>query len=194
MNLLTATVHRTGVSSMPSPQTMSFPVDEVFIQQAADSTNTAINSFIEHRGKKFYCQETVSELVAAVGSGLVQISATVRDGRAIPATDLAFPLEDCTLSDVGSGTATVEYKGKKYYAAAFSFGGAPFTGTAAGLRDKLAGEVFNAGVPSVATYAALTASTASGLFKVTSDETNGGEATYYIKDGNTISWLPTQTV
>jgi lysophospholipase L1-like esterase len=137
-------VHRIGVASS-GPQTMSFPVDEVFIQAATDATNAAIKSFIEHRGKKFYCAETVSALVSAVGAGLVLVSVTQKDGRTIPPTDIAFPLEDCALSEVGSGTAVVEYKGRKYFAQSFTIGGSAFAGTATELRDRLAGEVFGAG-------------------------------------------------
>jgi hypothetical protein len=72
--------------------------------------------------------------------------------------------------------------------------GTPFSGTAEELRDLLAGSVFTEGIAAVATYADLAAATASGLFKVTTDETNGGEQTFYLKDGNTIHWLVTQGV
>jgi hypothetical protein len=72
--------------------------------------------------------------------------------------------------------------------------GTPFSGTAQELRDELAGSVFTEGIAAVATYADLAAATASGLFKVTTDETNGGEQTFYLKDGNTIHWLVTQGV
>jgi hypothetical protein len=186
-NLLTATVTRAGVAPLASPTEMSFPVDAIKIEASGSGAE------IYFKGKKYLTHESVSALVTASGGNLVQFTVSGKNGRDFSPLQMAFPIEACSIESISDSlVATVVYGGETYSAIGQS--GAPFTGTAAQLRDKLAGEVFGSGIASVASYADLTASNASGLFKVATDETNGGEATYYLKDGNSISWIPTQSV
>jgi hypothetical protein len=193
-NLLTATVRSSdGDAPLLSGQPVSLPVDEITLEAVSYTSDAVVKTLVTHGRKKYLVSETVAQLVSASGGELAPFTVSHKDGAQISPVEMAFPLENTSVEAISDDLkAELSCFGKRYTVTGQA--GAPFTGTAAQLRAKLAAEVFASGVASVATYADLTASNASGLFKVTQDETNGGEATYYLKDGNNISWIPTQSV
>jgi lysophospholipase L1-like esterase len=135
-NLLTATVTRAGVAPLATPTEMSFPVDAIKIEASGSGSE------ITFKGKKYLVQETVAELVAAAGGTLVQFTVSGKGGRHFSPLQMAFPIESCSVEDISDSlVATLSYAGDTYTATGQD--GAPFTGTAAELRDKLAGEVFS---------------------------------------------------
>lgn len=139
-NLLTATVTRAGVAPLASPTEMSFPVDGIKIAESGQSSE------ITFKGKKYLVSETVAALVAASGGTLVQFTVTGKGGRSFSPLQMAFPIESCSVEAISDElVATLSFEGETYTAT--GHGGAAFTGTAAQLRDKLAGEVFATGYP-----------------------------------------------
>jgi hypothetical protein len=143
-NLLTATVRSSdGDAPLLSGQQVSLPVDEITLESVTYSPDSEVKTLVTHGRKKYLVSETVAQLVSAAGGELAPFTVSHKDGAQISPTEMAFPLENTSVEAISDDLkAELTCFGRRYTATGQA--GAPFSGTAAQLRDKLAGEVFNA--------------------------------------------------